>query len=128
MTSASLEDRAEALNRQLQDLDLAGRLALVAASGGKAVFTTSLGIEDQVITAAIGTGRFGIEVSTLETGRLFDETVALINRTEETYGLMIRRFFPEQDDIDAYAAKYGMNGFYDSIEARHACCAARKAA
>ena len=126
MTSASLEDRAEALNRQLQDLDLAGRLALVAASGGKAVFTTSLGIEDQVITAAIGTGRFGIEVSTLETGRLFDETVALIDRTEETYGLMIRRFFPEQDDIDAYAAKYGMNGFYDSIEARHACCAARK--
>lgn len=126
MTSASLENRAAALNSQLEGLDLAGRLALVASLEGKSVFTTSLGIEDQVITAAIGTGKFGIEVSTLETGRLFNETVALIDRTEETYGILIKRFYPEQDDIDAYAAKYGMNGFYDSVEARHACCGARK--
>ncbi|CAN7493862.1 phosphoadenylyl-sulfate reductase [Pararhizobium sp. LjRoot235] len=126
MTSASLENRASALNKQLESLDLAGRLALVAGLEGKAVFTTSLGIEDQVITAAIGTSKLGIEVSTLETGRLFSETVALIDETEETYGLLIKRFYPEQDDIDAFAAKYGMNGFYDSVEARHACCGARK--
>jgi len=126
MTSASLENRASALNTQLESLDLAGRLALVAGLEGKAVFTTSLGIEDQVITAAIGSDKLGIEVSTLETGRLFNETVALIDETEETYGILIKRFYPEQDDIDAFAAKYGMNGFYDSVEARHACCGARK--
>ncbi|MCV9963319.1 phosphoadenylyl-sulfate reductase [Pararhizobium sp. BT-229] len=126
MTSASLENRASALNSQLESLDLAGRLALVAGLEGKAVFTTSLGIEDQVITAAIGTDKLGIDVSTLETGRLFNETVALIDKTEETYGILIKRFYPEQDDIDAFAAKYGMNGFYDSVEARHACCGARK--
>ncbi len=126
MTSASLENRAQALNSQLEGLDLSGRLALVASLEGKSVFTTSLGIEDQVITAAIGTGKFGIEVSTLETGRLFNETVALIDKTEETYDILIKRFYPEQDDIDAFAAKYGINGFYDSVEARHACCGARK--
>ncbi|MEK1925232.1 MAG: phosphoadenosine phosphosulfate reductase, partial [Rhizobium giardinii] len=87
MTSASLENRASALNKQLESLDLAGRLALVAGLEGKAVFTTSLGIEDQVITAAIGSDKLGIEVSTLETGRLFNETVALIDETEETYGI-----------------------------------------
>ncbi|WP_349433332.1 phosphoadenylyl-sulfate reductase [Pararhizobium sp. A13] len=126
MTSASLENRASALNKQLESLDLGGRLALVAGLEGKVVFTTSLGIEDQVITAAIGSAKLGIEVSTLETGRLFNETVALIDETEETYGILIKRFYPEQDDIDAFAAKYGMNGFYDSVEARHACCGARK--
>jgi len=126
MTSASLENRATALSSQLENLDLSGRLELIASLEGKSVFTTSLGIEDQVITAAIGTGKHGIEVSTLETDRLFNETVALIDKTEETYGILIKRFYPEQDDIDAYAAKYGLNGFYDSIEARHACCGARK--
>ncbi|WP_117190660.1 phosphoadenylyl-sulfate reductase [Rhizobium terrae] len=116
---------ATTLNSELENLDLPGRLAL-AATLGPAVFTTSLGIEDQVITAAIGTHRLPVEVSTLETGRLFKETVDLIGETEERYGMEIRRFVPEQDDIDAYAEKYGLNGFYDSVEARHACCHVRK--
>lgn len=126
MTSQDHEMRAQRLDAELASLDLSGRLALVAAFGGRAVFTTSLGIEDQVITAAIGLARLPIEVSTLETGRLFKETADLIGETEERFGLSIKRFRPEQDDIDAYAAKYGLNGFYESVEARHACCHVRK--
>lgn len=126
MTAHQAIAEAQTLNDTLASLDLAGRLALVAGLGGRAVFTTSLGIEDQVITAAIGTHRLGIDVVTLETGRLFPETVALIAETEERFGLSIRRFHPEQADIDAYAAQYGMNGFYESVEARHACCGVRK--
>ncbi|PPJ47423.1 phosphoadenylyl-sulfate reductase [Rhizobium sp. KAs_5_22] len=126
MTSQDQQMRAARLDAELANLDLSGRLALVAAFGGRAVFTTSLGIEDQVITAAIGLARLPIEVSTLETGRLFKETVDLIGETEERFGLSIKRFHPEQDDIDAYAAKYGLNGFYESVEARHACCHVRK--
>lgn len=126
MTTQSLEAKAKALNEDLGALDLAGRLAYVAGLEGRAVFTTSLGIEDQVITAAIGTNRLDIDVATLETGRLFNETVALIDETEETYGILIKRFHPEKADVDAYVAQYGMNGFYDSVEARHACCGVRK--
>ena len=125
---AGRQDRsvlATSLDTEFESLDLADRLAL-AAELGNAVFTTSLGIEDQVITAAIGTHRLPIEVSTLETGRLFKETSDLIGETEDRYGITIRRFAPDQDDIDAYAAKYGLNGFYDSVEARHACCHVRK--
>ncbi len=124
-TSVATLETSVAIDRQLAGLDLAGRLAL-AASLGHGVFTTSLGIEDQVITAAIGTHRLPIEVSTLQTGRLFAETLALIAETEERYDLSIRRFEPDQNDIDAYAAKYGLNGFYDSVEGRHACCHVRK--
>lgn len=119
-------ETADALDRELAGLSLAERLARVAGLAGRAVFTTSLGIEDQVITAAIGENRLDIDVSTLETGRLFKETVDLITVTEARYGIAIRRYHPEQADVDAYAAKYGMNGFYDSVEARHACCGVRK--
>jgi phosphoadenosine phosphosulfate reductase len=113
------------LDAQLAALSLAGRLSL-AASLGRAVFTTSLGIEDQVITAEIGTHQLPVEVSTLETGRLFAETLALIGDTEDRYGLTIRRFHPKAEDVETYARQNGLNGFYDSIEARHACCHVRK--
>jgi phosphoadenosine phosphosulfate reductase len=126
MTALTGNGTAQALNDQLASLGLAERLALVAELGGRAVFTTSLGIEDQIITAAIGTERLAIDAVTLETGRLFKETVDLIDETESQYGMTITRYVPDQDDIDAYAAKYGLNGFYDSVEARHACCGVRK--
>ncbi len=126
MTAITLIEDAATLNSQLASLDLAGRLSLVAGLGGRAVFTTSLGIEDQVITAEIGNHRLPIEVATLQTGRLFPETLALIDETESQYDIKIVRYEPEQADIDAYAEKYGLNGFYESVEARHACCGVRK--
>ncbi|MCR6499037.1 phosphoadenylyl-sulfate reductase [Shinella sp. CPCC 101442] len=126
MTALTGNGTAQALNDKLANLDLATRLSLVAELGGRSVFTTSLGIEDQVITAAIGTERIAIDVVTLETGRLFQETVDLIDETESQYGITIARYVPAQDDIDIYAAQYGLNGFYDSVEARHACCGVRK--
>ncbi len=117
---------AAALDATLGALSLEARLAHVAGLAGRAVFTTSLGIEDQVITAAIGLNRLDIAISTLETGRLFKETVDLIGETEARFGISIALYRPEPADIDAYAAKYGLNGFYDSVEARHACCGVRK--
>ncbi|MDO1581371.1 phosphoadenylyl-sulfate reductase [Rhizobium oryzicola] len=125
MTTQQPPKDVSSLDAELASLDLAGRLAL-AAQIGRAVFTTSLGIEDQLITAAIANHRLPIDVSTLETGRLFPETAALIDETEERFGITIQRFHPEQDDIDNYARRYGLNGFYDSVEARHACCHVRK--
>ena len=120
-----LAELAATLDAQFEKLDLAGRLSL-AAELGRAVFTTSLGVEDQVISAAIGLEHLEIDVATLETGRLFPETLALIDETEERFGIDIRRFNPDPDEVDAYAAQYGLNGFYDSVEARHACCHVRK--
>jgi phosphoadenosine phosphosulfate reductase len=126
MTATNPIEDTASLNEQLAALDLAGRLSLVATLGGRSVFTTSLGIEDQVITAEIGNHRLPIDVATLQTGRLFPETLALIDETESQYDIRILRFEPEQADIDAYAARYGINGFYESVEARHACCGVRK--
>ncbi|WP_420839892.1 phosphoadenylyl-sulfate reductase [Allorhizobium sonneratiae] len=126
MTSHHAPEAAASLDAAFSGLTLTERLQLVEKLGSRAVFTTSLGLEDQVITAAIGLSRLAIDVVTLETGRLFRETLDLIDETEERFGLTIRRYRPEQDDIDAYVAQYGLNGFYESVEARHACCHIRK--
>ena len=122
MTSAAAD-----LSRDLAPLDLRARLARIAALPGRKVFTTSLGIEDQVLNAAIAeTSKGEIEVATLETGRLFPETKALIDETESRLAHPIERYFPVEADIAAYIAAYGRDGFYESVEARHACCEVRK--
>ncbi|MCO6186769.1 phosphoadenylyl-sulfate reductase [Rhizobium sp. L1K21] len=119
-------ETATSLDSQLAALDLAGRLQLVASLGGRAVFTTSLGVEDQVITAAIGEHCREIEVATLQTGMLFKETVDLIETSEKRYGIEIKQFHPQKADVEDYIAQFGRYGFYESVEARHACCGVRK--
>ena len=52
-----------------------------------------------MISAAIGLAGLPIDVSTLETGRLFKETVDLIAETEERFAISIKRFYPKPDDI-----------------------------
>lgn len=107
-------------------LSLTDRLAWLQEAGHAIVFTTSLGIEDQVVTDALVAALPETRIVTLDTGRLFDETLALIEETEGRYGITIERFHPRQEAVEAYVADHGRNGFYDSVEARHACCGIRK--
>ncbi|MAY60851.1 MAG: phosphoadenylyl-sulfate reductase [Rhizobiales bacterium] len=118
-------DEAAALARDLATIPLDDRLRR-AAELGHAVFTTSLGLEDQVLTAAIARSGAAIAVKTLETGRLFRETVELIGVTRSRYGIELEEVHPAKADVDAFVGAYGLNGFYESVEARHACCDARK--
>lgn len=93
---------------------------------GRVVFTTSLGLEDQVLTHLIFSHDLDIEVVSLETGRLFPETLDLWQATEARYGRRIRAFLPDAADVEAFVAREGVNGFRNSVEARKACCHARK--
>ena len=103
------------------------RLAsLRAAVPGRIVFTTSFGIEDQAIAHLIFTNKIGIEVATLDTGRLFPATYDLWQETEERYGVRIRAFYPDAQAVAAMVADAGINGFYYSKDARLSCCEVRK--
>jgi len=111
----------------LPDLDLAQRLAAVRDQiRGRIVFTTSFGIEDQAITHAICMQALLIDVVTLDTGRLFPQTYELWAQTERRYGRRIRAFNPDRPSVEALVGRQGVNGFYKSLAARHACCAVRK--
>ena len=51
----------------------------------------------------------------------------MFQKTLDKYpSLTIRTYYPEESDIQQYVNNYGINGFYDSIENRKACCHIRK--
>ncbi len=93
---------------------------------GKIVFTTSFGLEDQIITHLLWEQNIDVELITLDTGRLFNETYALWAETERRYGRRIRALYPSRRNLEALIASQGANGFYESKSARLACCQVRK--
>lgn len=123
MPAASLVDH---VNHAFPSLTLEQRIAHVARSFSNPVFTTSLGLEDQLITMLVAYHGRAIATATLQTGRLFQETLGLLETTQARYGLTIQQYPPEQADVEKYVAAHGLNGFYESIQARKACCHVRK--
>ncbi len=115
------------LNAAFAGADLPRRLRLLRELvGGRIVFTTSLGIEDQAVTHAIAEAGVDFEVVTLDTGRLFPETYELWQATEEKYALRIKAFYPKAEALEALIGDQGINGFYYGLEMRKACCEVRK--
>ena len=96
--------------------------------GDKIVLSTSLGLEDQVLTEMVLRQRKDAEVFTLDTGRLFPETYDLIARTNKFFGIRIKTYFPEASKVEEMVARHGVNLFYDSVENRKMCCGIRKVA
>ena len=65
-------------------------------------------------------------VFTLDTGRLNQETYDCMDAIRERYGVKIEVFFPEAGAVEKLVRENGMNLFYDSVDLRKSCCAARK--
>ncbi len=125
--STALARRADGLDTAFGTTDVADRLAgLVAQAVGPVVFTTSFGLEDQVLTHLIASAKLPVTFATLDTGRLFPEVYALWQETEERYGILIRSYYPRHEAVELYVRRNGVNGFYGSREARKSCCDIRK--
>ncbi len=121
------DKRAEKLHAQLPGLDLAGRLRLVRESiAGRIVLTTSFGIEDQLLTHCIGQMGLDIALATLDTGRLFPETLDVWAETQARYDLAVEAFAPQTAATQTLLDTDGVLGFRASVSARQACCAVRK--
>ncbi|QJR15596.1 phosphoadenylyl-sulfate reductase [Usitatibacter palustris] len=101
-------------------------LAAVEKNHSPAVFTSSFGAEDMVVLDLIARDGLAIEIATLDTGRLPKETLDLIAKVRHDYAIDITIHSPWPESIDAYIEEYGIDGFYDGIEQRKACCAVRK--
>lgn len=121
------DDLVTGLNAQAAGTSLAGRLELAGDRiAGRLVFTTSFGLEDQIVTHAIAEAGLAIELATLDTGRLFPETYDVWAETETRYGVRIKAFYPSADRVEALVGEQGINGFYGSFQQRKACCDVRK--
>jgi phosphoadenosine phosphosulfate reductase len=122
-----LQMRATERAAALAPLPLDQRLQLMRCEvRGLAVFTTSFGLEDQVILHALRQHQIDVEIVTLDTGRLFPETHDVWMESEQRYGIRIRSIYPQHAAVEALVAAQGINGFFHSRDARVACCHVRK--
>lgn len=124
-TTTSLEI-SQALE-SLKDRSPLGALAWLAKRfEGQIVFSTSFGLEDQIITHLIFSNNLPIRVFTLDTGRQFAETYSTWSRTLERYSHTIETYLSQAPLLEAYLNEKGPNAFYESVENRQSCCYIRK--
>ena len=114
---ATVAEKAVGVKQLLRD---------VARDYAPVVFANSLGAEDMVLTDMIWGEGAEIGIFSLDTGRLPAETYDLMARAERHYGRRLEVFAPRHDRVQDFVTDFGINGFYDSVEARKACCHARK--
>lgn len=115
-----------AINELLKSKNLAERLAWIAENYDAPVYSSSLQREGQYIIWSIADASLPIRIITLQTGRLFPETLALLEITQERYGIEIEQIAPNPIAIQRYVKQHGENGFYESVDARKSCCNVRK--
>jgi phosphoadenosine phosphosulfate reductase len=101
-------------------------LSAVSRDYPPAAFANSLGAEDMVLTDLIAKYAPGIEIFTLDTGRLHAETHRLLCEITDHYDLRIRVLHPDASAAERLIAEHGVNGFYRSVDSRKACCQVRK--
>jgi phosphoadenosine phosphosulfate reductase len=91
------------------------------------IFACSFGMEDMVLLDQISKMRSGtIDVLTLDTGRLPDETYRLWDTAEKRYRLKLHVAFPNANEIETFIKTRGVNSLYSSLEDRKQCCFLRK--
>ncbi len=114
-----------AFDQRVQDA-LATLRAAAQAFAGRIVQATSLGAEDMVLTDLIARHALPIAIATLDTGMLHAETLELLARAQQHYGLEIEAWRPDADAARDFVARHGSQAMYASVDLRHACCALRK--
>ena len=93
---------------------------------GKVVYANSLGAEAMVLTDIIFSDVPGIDVVSIDTGRLHEETYELLEKLQRRYKKPIRVVYPDGMAVEQLVSTQGINAFFHSQEARVACCNVRK--
>jgi phosphoadenosine phosphosulfate reductase len=103
-------------------------LTCIARAHAPAVFASSFSAEDMVVLDLIARHSLPIGVFTLDTGRLPEETLTLIEQARKRYDQPVDVYYPDARALERYARDHGINAFYDSVALRQACCGIRKTA
>ena len=127
MVSSDTSRIINELNERFDNASLAEVLAhLSDFFPGKHAFASSLGLEDQVLTHYLSEVKSSAKIFTLDTGRLFPETLDLIDMTSKRYDVKLEVYFPDPKQVEEMVNSKGINLFYESIENRKLCCHNRK--
>ncbi len=126
MKKAFVKEEIDRIHSEISDFNPLQIVQWVERNIDQPVFASSLGQEDQVILHLIAAHQLDIQIITLDTGRLFQETYDLIAETEARLGIKIRVLFPDAHEVEAMVAEEGINLFYKGIDQRKRCCQVRK--
>jgi phosphoadenosine phosphosulfate reductase len=133
--TGSADSELEGKVRVLRDL-----LRRALGEHRRLTYASSLGAESIVLTDLIAADFPQIDIFTIDTGRLPEETYALLEQLERRYRWpgspggrekdtgrpRIRVVYPNALALERLVARVGLNGFYGSLEARLECCRIRK--
>jgi len=118
----------EVLTLELEQKAVAVREQLAAAvrDHGRVVYSNSLGAEAMVLTDIIWTHVPAIDMFSIDTGRLHEETYEVLEKLQRRYKRPIKVVYPDAKSLEELVEAQGINGFYHSLDARLACCHVRK--
>ena len=100
-------------------------LGLEALGPDRLALSASLGPEDIVILDLLA-HLTRPRVFTLDTGRLPTATYELMDAVQDRWGVVIERYAPETEVVEAMVRVHGLDLFYDGPELRMQCCHVRK--
>lgn len=102
------------------------RWALGAFAPGRIALCTSFQDEGMVLLDMAWKIDPSISVFTIDSGRLPQETLDLIEEVRERYRIRVEVAYPDASEVSAMVSQLGPNLFYRSAELRLSCCAVRK--
>jgi phosphoadenosine phosphosulfate reductase len=115
------------LSSQFESLDASGILEwAINAFPRKLGICTSFQSEGLVILDLATKISKNLRVFTIDTGRLPQETLNLIDRIRDKYQIPIEVYFPDSSELNEMATEHGVNPFYNSVSLRLLCCNIRK--
>jgi len=94
--------------------------------GNRICLSSSMGAEDMVLIHMLVKIEPHFRMFTLDTGRLFPETLDLIHETRKQYRANLEVIFPDYHEVEKMVREKGINLFYESLENRKYCCHVRK--
>src|SRR6204780_1311112 len=101
----------ELLNLELEQKAIAVRERLAAAGEnyGRGVYSSSLGSESVVLTEIIWSHFPAIDIFTIDTGRLPEETYELIGKVQARYKRNLRVVYPDAKGLENLVTAQGIN-------------------
>jgi phosphoadenosine phosphosulfate reductase len=88
--------------------------------------STSFQKSGMVLVDLAARTNFPFRVFTLDTGRLPEETLQMVETVRRRYGVTVEMVRPDPAEVDAMVNQHGPDLFYDGVEFRKLCCETRK--
>ncbi len=122
----SKQEIAKKLNEELKNSSAKEVIGYFVDNFKNVALSSSLGVEDQVLTDLLLKKDKKANIFTLDTGRLHPETYDVMDATNLKYQIKINVFFPQNNLVQELYQTQGVNGHYESIDNRKNCCNIRK--